>query len=70
MAKNDLFLKGQVKGTSMLVNKTHIASAHFVSTSHVNLKMVNGEIIEFPDNGQIYKELSELQLPIDLIKNP
>ncbi len=53
----NLFIKVDMQGTPVLINKTHIVIAKFGNTSVTRIQLTSGETIEVTHTPQLFKEM-------------
>ena len=51
------FIKVDVQGAPVLINKSHIVIAKFGSTSVTKIQLINGETIEVTHTPQLFQEM-------------
>ena len=51
------FIKVEIQGVPVLVNKSHIVIAKFGSTSVTRLQLTSGETIEVTHTPQLFQEI-------------
>ena len=51
------FIKVEMQGRPVLINKSHIIIAKFGNTSVTLIQLVNGETIEVTHTPQLFKEM-------------
>jgi hypothetical protein len=51
------FIKVDMQGTAVLVNKSHILIAKFGNNSVVKIQLISGETLEVSHTPQLFKEI-------------
>jgi hypothetical protein len=51
------FIKVDMQGTPVLINKSHIVIAKFGNTEITKIQLTNGETIEVTHTPQLFKEI-------------
>ena len=51
------FIKVDMQGTAVLINKSHILVARFGNTSVVKIQLISGETLEVTHTPQLFKEI-------------
>ena len=51
------FIKVEMQGVPVLINKSHIIIAKFGNTSVTRIQLTNGETIEVAHTPQLFKEM-------------
>jgi hypothetical protein len=53
----NLFIKVEIQGKPVLINKTHIVIAKFGNPSVTSIQLTSGETIEVTHTPQLFKEM-------------
>jgi hypothetical protein len=51
------FIKADIQGTPVLINKSHIVIAKFGNTSVTKIQLINGETIEVTHTPRLFQEM-------------
>ena len=51
------FIKVEMQGVPVLINKSHIIIAKFGNTSVTRIQLISGETIEVTHTAQLFKEM-------------
>ena len=51
------FIKVEVKGVTVLINKTHIVTANFGNTLVTKILLTSGETIDVTHTSQLFQEI-------------
>jgi hypothetical protein len=51
------FIKADIQGVPVLINKSHIVIAKFGNTSVTKIQLINGEIVEVRHTPQLFQEM-------------